>query len=84
MRVVLKHELNRAKNGYLATAPAVRLTAFGVSPEMARLNLERTVLLMLKPFDRQGVLEAELDSVSVEILRDGEGLSVAVQRLDCC
>ena len=76
MQVVLKHEVNRAKNGYCASAYGLGLAAYGISPEVAKQNLERTILLLLQPFQRQGVLEQELASIPVEIVEDDAELSV--------
>jgi predicted RNase H-like HicB family nuclease len=72
VRVVLKHEVNRVKNGFAASCPALGVTAHGHSPEVARKNLERTALLFLRPFERQGVLEEELATVPV-VVEQGEG-----------
>jgi len=56
MRVVLKHEGNRIRNGFAARSPQLGLAAHGASSEMARRNLERTALLFLKPLERQEIL----------------------------
>lgn len=60
MLIILKHETYHIKNGFAARSPELRLTAHGYSPEVARENLERTALLFLKPFARQGSLKEEI------------------------
>lgn len=66
MKVVLKHELNRVKNGYVARSPELGLAANGHSPDIARRNLERLVALYLKPFERQGDLEREVEKAQLQ------------------
>ena len=72
MNVVFKHEVNRIKHGFAARIPNLRLQAHGASPELAARNLERTVLLFLRPFERAGTLEAELEKAGLEAQGDGE------------
>ena len=76
MRVVLKHELNRVKNGYAARSPELGLTANGHSPEVARRNLERLVVLYLRPFERQGDLEREVADAHLQSEDAGPELTV--------
>jgi len=78
MRVILKHELNRVKNGFAARSPELRLVAHGHSDELARRNLERTALLFLKPLERQGVLEEELSRLNLRVEDEAEELTVVV------
>ena len=67
MKLVLKPSLNRIKNGFCASSPELRIAAHGFSPETARINLERTALLLLKPFERQGSLHEELAKVPLDV-----------------
>ncbi len=78
MLVVLKHDVYRIKNGFAARSPQLGLTAHGASPDMARRNLERTVLLLLKPLERQGSLEKELHRSGLQVTEGTEELTVAV------
>ena len=71
MQVVLKRSVNQVKNGYLARAPQLRLTAYGPSAELASKNLEYLVAHYLRPFERGGSLERELAAAGVE-KREGE------------
>ena len=72
MNVALKHDVKRIKNGFSARVPGLRLAAHGHSPDLAARNLERTVLLFLRPFERAGTLEAELEKAGLEAQGDGE------------
>lgn len=76
MKVVFKHEVNRIKSGFAARIPTLRLAAHGQSPELAARNLERTVLLFLRPFERAGTLERELENAGLEAQVDGDELTV--------
>ena len=78
MRVVLKHDVNRVKNGYSARSPQLGLRAVGYSPETAKLNLERMVLLYLKPFERQGRLDEEVAAAQLESEADEGDLIVVL------
>ena len=78
MRVVLKHEVNRIRNGFAARSPQLGLTAHGASPDIARRNLERTVLLLLKPLERQGCLEEELRRSGLQVSDGTEELTIAI------
>ena len=51
--------------------------AHGYSPELAAQNLERTVLLFLRPFERAGTFEEELESAGLEAQGDEGELTVA-------
>lgn len=77
MRVVLKRDLYRVKNGFAAHSRELRLVADGYSPEVAIANLERTALLFLRPFERQGTLKEELQSLGVRAEDDGLDLTIA-------
>jgi len=77
MRVILKHKVYRVKNGFAAHSPELGLTAHGYSPEVARQNLERTALLFLRPFDRQGNLKEEVQLLRLESEGDGVELTVS-------
>jgi hypothetical protein len=77
MRIILKQEIYRIKNGFAAHSPELRLTAHGHSPELAKANLERTALLFFKPFARQGTLAEEIRSLGIQNEEDGLGLTVA-------
>ena len=66
MRITFKHDVNRVKNGFAARIPNLRLTAHGHSPELATRNLERTLLLYLRPFERQGTLSQELRAAGLD------------------
>lgn len=79
MKIVLKQELNRVKNGFAARSPELGLVAHGHSPEVAQRNLERTVLLLLKPFERQGVLEQEIRRSGLQMNHEGEELTVTTR-----
>lgn len=76
MKVILKQELNRIKNGFSARTPSLRLRAHGASPELAARNLERTVLLYLRPFERAGTLKQELEAAGLEAHADDGELTV--------
>jgi hypothetical protein len=66
MKVVLKHDVNRIKNGFAARSPQLKVVAHGHSPEIARRNLERLVFLYLSPFQRRGILKEELEKARLE------------------
>ena len=77
MRIVLKPEVKRIKNGYSATSLEFRIAAHGFSPEAAKMNLERSAQIFLSPFLRQGTLEEEVKLAGVQAERPGEeGLTV--------
>lgn len=82
MRVIINHEVKPIKNGYLATAQGVKLSAQGYNEEVARRNLERTVRLFLAPFEREGVLEKELHSLGLSVEEtDGRELVISLDKL---
>ena len=66
MLVMLKHDLNRAKNGYMARSLELGLSAYGATPEMALRNLEHTANCFLRPFERQGSLREEIAAARLE------------------
>ncbi len=76
MVLVIKHSVNRVKNGFAARSPELRLTAHGHSPEVARRNLEHLALHLLRPFERTGRLREEVQRAGVEVRDEGEGLEV--------
>jgi hypothetical protein len=78
VRVILKPEVYRIRNGFAARSPELGLAAHGASPEIARRNLERTVLYLLKPLEREGCLETELRRSGLEVDEGPEELTVAV------
>ena len=71
MELLIGHEVYPIKNGWAARSPQLKLTAHGFSKETARLNLERGVKLFLRPFQREGTLEAEIASMGLTVNRDG-------------
>ena len=80
LKIVIKHEISRIKNGFAATALGMNLTAHGYSPEVAKLNLERGILLYFRPFERDGTLASELAGRSaVQAEDDGEELVVLAE-----
>jgi len=78
MRVIIKHDLNRVKNGIAARSPELGLTAHGSTEEIARRNLEHLVALFLRPFERQGILEEEVRALGLVVEDSGAELSVVV------
>ncbi len=77
MRVVFKHYVKRIKNGFAARSPILGLVAHGPTPDLAARNLERTVLLYLRPFERSGTLQREVVEAGLETVGEGEaGLTV--------
>lgn len=80
MKVVLKSETKRVKNGYCVRAPELRLAAHGYNEEVARQNLQNTVRLYLSPFVRQGTVRDEMRRAGLRVseVDDGE-LSVILE-----
>lgn len=76
MRIVLKHNVNRIKNGFAAASLELRIAAHGHSPEVARRNLEYMALLFFKPFERRGVLEEELARLPLQVEQEEGDLAV--------
>jgi hypothetical protein len=76
--VVLNHDLNRVKNGFAARSRELGLSAHGQSPDLARRNMERLVLLYLQPFRREGTLEQEVRQAGLQVDNDGPTLRVTV------
>lgn len=60
MKVILKHDLNRIKNGFSARSSEVGLTAHGATEDLARRNLEKTLQLFFAPFARNNCLLEEI------------------------
>ena len=71
MPLRLKREVNPIKNGFRSRAVTLGLAAHGHSPEVADLNLERTVRQFLAPFERGGCLDEALASLGA-VRDDGE------------
>jgi hypothetical protein len=65
MNVTIKRERSTIKNGYAARA--LGLAAHGYSPQVADLNLERTIRLFLSPFEREGTLTTEAQALGLQI-----------------
>ena len=80
MRVVMKQEVNRVKNGFAARCSELRVVAHGYSPETATQNLERLVLLYLRPFERQGTLSSEIKSAGLRAEDEGSELTVVASK----
>lgn len=78
MHLVLNHRVKQVKSGFAAEAVGVKAIAHGLSPERARRNLERTVLSLFSPFERDGTLHNELQLAGVRGEDDGKGLSVTI------
>jgi len=76
MQIILKHDVNPIKNGFAAHGVKLGLVAHGHSPDVARRNLERVVLLYLRPFERQGTLKRELELMGLQTEDDGAELTV--------
>lgn len=76
MVIILKQELYQIKAGFAARSSELGLVAHGSSPELARRNLERTALLFLRPFERQGRLKEELQILGVRTEDDGQELII--------
>lgn len=81
MLVVLKQETYRVKNGFAARSPELKLAAHGISPEIARRNLEDTVLSMLKPLERQGNLPDMIRSMGLTVKSEEGELAVVFAAL---
>lgn len=82
MLVILKQEIYQIKNGFAAHSPELGVTAHGYSPEVARRNLERVALMFLKPFERQGVLEKEINFLGLKIQSNKGELGVTTSEID--
>lgn len=76
MYIVLKQQHNRVRNGFFASSPQLKLSAAGHTAAAASQNLERVALLFLRPFERQGTLEAELKQACVTYQENGPELVV--------
>jgi hypothetical protein len=79
VEVVVHRELNRIKGGWSAHVEELGLSAHGASPEIADLNLERTIRLFLAPFARAGTLRDELLGFGIQHDGIAEGMTI---RLD--
>jgi hypothetical protein len=76
MRVVIKHRLNRVRNGIAARSPELGFVAHGPTEELARRNLEHLIVLFLRPFEREGVLQEEVRKLGLQIEENGAELTV--------
>lgn len=76
MRVVIKHQLNRVKNGIAARSPELGFVAHGLNEELARRNLEHLIVLFLRPFEREGVLQEEVRKLGLQIEESEAELTV--------
>lgn len=60
MKIIIKHEVNPIKNGYLARSKELKVAAQGYNEETAKANLERTVRVFLAPSQRTNCLLDEI------------------------
>jgi hypothetical protein len=67
MKIVLKPDVYQIKNGFAAYSQEIGLTAHGHSPEVAKLNLERTAVMFLRPFEREGKLSDMVKRLRLKI-----------------
>lgn len=80
MQVVLKHEIKRVKNGFCARSPELGLSAHGFDKEVARLNLQSAIRLLLAPFERHGSLFEEISRSGVRVTEaDQKGITVILE-----
>ncbi len=81
MQIILKQKQYQIKNGYAMNSPELGLAAHGHSLESARCNLEKLVISMLKPFQRDGKLEEEIHILKrkgIQIKGDGSEIEVLI------
>lgn len=76
MRVIIKHDLNRVKNGIAARSPQLGLVAHGLTEDLARRNLEHLIVLFLRPFEREGSLEDKIRSLGLLVEESDTDLTV--------
>lgn len=76
MQIILKQDVNPAKNGYLVRSPQLRVAAYGSTLELARSNLERLAVLYLRPFERDGCLGREVELAGLNAETDDQVLVV--------
>lgn len=79
MRIILRQETYRIKNGFAARSPELKLTAHGYSPEVAKANLERVAFLFFRSFERASRLQQEIELLGIEAYGDNLGLSVVIK-----
>ncbi len=79
MIVVLKHSVYPIKNGYAAHSPEIGLTAHGYSVDVARVNLERMGLMFLRPFEREGKLQEEINALGLKVEDEGTEITVVTR-----
>lgn len=70
MVVEIHRETSRIKNGWSSRSMALGLTAHGYSKDVADINLERTILLFLMPFYREGTLADETKMLGLGEVED--------------
>jgi len=70
MKIVLNHEEYQIKNGFAVSSKEIGLTAHGHSLEVAKINLERTAVMFLKPFEREGSLDDMVKKMKLNVERD--------------
>lgn len=78
MTIALHRELKPIKAGWQSGSPLLRLTAHGHTQEEADRNLERGVRLFLRPFQRTGTLEQELDALGLKSEGDANDLQIVL------
>ena len=78
MNVVLNQSMKPIPAGFAAQGIELKVVAHGRTEEMARRNLERVTLSLLRPFERDGTLRDELRLAGIEIENDGLALTVLV------
>jgi len=70
MKIVLNHEEYQIKNGFASSSREIGLTAHGYSLDVAKINLERTAVMFLKPFEREGNLDDMVKKLKLNVERD--------------
>jgi hypothetical protein len=71
MKIAIKHESYPVKNGFAEHSPETNLTAHGYSPYIACRNLERTVNMFFRPFEREGSLSSLIQRLNLTVIDDG-------------
>ena len=79
MNIILKPEVYSIKNGVAAHSPEIGLTTHGHSEEIAKLNLEKTAVMFLKPFEREGQLKDAIKRMKLTTTQEEQlGIIVTV------
>ena len=81
MRIILKHEVERAKNGYLIRSPELHLASYGATLDLAIRNLERLATRYLSPFERAGSLQVEIEESGL-LVEPSDTLTVSLTNAD--